>query len=111
MRVLLFVLLLAACGSPRPGPAWPKDRTAEPDGGESLAPHVATAVELEASDDEPADEPESEPEAADEADAADAEPDDDAAPAVESATEDEPITTEDITIEIDDDDVGGDDGE
>lgn len=44
MRVVLVVVLLAACGGTPRGPAWPKDRTPETDGGESIAPRPTTAV-------------------------------------------------------------------
>lgn len=48
MRRLLILLVLAACGSSSPGPAWPTRAEPEEDGGESLEPRSA-AVAVEAS--------------------------------------------------------------
>ncbi|HEX4450290.1 MAG TPA: hypothetical protein VH143_05420 [Kofleriaceae bacterium] len=97
MRCWLLVFALAACSHASTGPAWPKSTAAVADGGESLAPRPS-AHELAA------------PEANDEvavapapaapikaAPAATSEP----APAATTPTE-ETITTEEITIEIDD---------
>jgi hypothetical protein len=48
--VLLGVFLIGCATSPR-GPAWPKDRAPEVDGGESLEPRVASAAAVEQSKD------------------------------------------------------------
>jgi hypothetical protein len=100
MRQLLLVLALAGCGTTTRGPAWPKPSASSDDGGESLAPRPS-AHELAApeSHDDVSEAPEataSAPAAKPEA-AAPA-----AAPATAPSTE-EPATTEEITIEIDDD--------
>jgi hypothetical protein len=43
-RVLVLVVVSACAGSAAHGPAWPKQHDKEADGGESLAPHVASQV-------------------------------------------------------------------
>ena len=108
MRRLLLTLalggsMLGGCmHATSSSPAWPKDRT-DGEGGESLAPREAAKsieVALETdSDDKPAeaatDTPEDKPAAATEA----------SAPAAANpGSSDEPMTTEEIVIE-----VGGDD--
>lgn len=106
MRPRLAFVLVAmtlGCGAANArGPRWPKQTVKEVDGGESLAPHVATTVAAERS-----------------SDASDVRSDGDGKPAPSvdkpatsdapastptppASTPDEPITTEDIVIEIDD---------
>jgi hypothetical protein len=100
MRLMLLVLALAGCGSTARGPAWPKHAASGEDGGESLAPRPS-AHELSApeSHDEvsetpvtPAETPVAKPEAAPVA-----------SPSAAAPSAEEPATTEEITIEIDDD--------
>ncbi len=107
MRRWLFVLTLAACThSGSSGPAWPKDRT-RADGGESIAPRetatAVAAVEKDADDDDdakPAEKPADKP--AEKAAPAAAEG---GAPATSAAAPSEdPMTTEEIVIEIGPDD-------
>jgi hypothetical protein len=96
MRCWLFVIAFAACSHGSNGPAWPKSTASASDGGESLAPRPS-AHELAApdADNEVAVAPT--PTApAKPAPAASTE----VAPATTTPTE-EPITTEEITIEID----------
>jgi|HubBroStandDraft_6_1064221.scaffolds.fasta_scaffold46646_4 hypothetical protein len=99
MRRILFVLLLVGCGSATRGPAWPKSSAAQgDDGGESLAPHPS-AHELAAPSDN--DEVVATP-----APAAPVEKPAEVAPAVTPTVTpptEEPATTEEITIEVDDD--------
>lgn len=105
MRRWLFVLTLAACShTGSSGPAWPKDR-ARDDGGESIAPRetsksTVVALEQDSDDDDakPADKPAEKP-AEKPAAATEAAPAASAAPAAE-----EPITTEEIVIEVGPDD-------
>ena len=105
MRRLLLVAALGACSHPlAKGPSWPKDRSSDSDGGESLAPHesrqVTVAVEKsEDADEKPAAKPVVAPVAAPvtEGGAAPAA----AAPAGGAAVE-ETFTAEDIVIDIDD---------
>ena len=106
MRRWLFVLTLAACShTGASGPAWPKDRE-RADGGESIAPReaaksVAVAMEKDDdADDKPADKPDDKP--ADKPAAPASEP---SAPATNAAApSDEPVTTEEIVIEVGPDD-------
>ena len=96
---MLFVLALAGCGASTHGPAWPtSSATRGDDGGESLAPRPS-AHELAASS-------ESNEVVAAPAPAAPvekpAEPAPTVTPTVAPPTE-EPATTEEITIEVDDD--------
>jgi hypothetical protein len=43
--IVASIAALAACGAPREaGPAWPRPRAAETDGGESLAPRGASSI-------------------------------------------------------------------
>jgi hypothetical protein len=105
MRRLLFVVILAACSHAKPsGPAWPEMAKTEPedDGGESIAPHESIAAVIEKSD-EP-EEKKAEPEADKPAETPDA-TDDKAAPAnvPPPPSTDDPVNTEEIIIEIDDD--------
>jgi hypothetical protein len=104
-RVLLVVAVLGlvACGGNSRGPAWPKQSVKEVDGGESLAPRASVAA-LEDEDDIT----EVKVDKVDKA--TDDKPKDTAAkpetpagvkPAT-ATTPDEPITTEEIVIEIED---------
>jgi hypothetical protein len=103
VRRALLVILLAACSAPASrGPAWPKLADREVDGGESLAPHTASTVEgvVEVSEDTEEDgEAEDKPAAAAPAKAETPT----GAASGSSATPEEPITTEDIVIEVEDD--------
>lgn len=106
MRLGLLVFALAACSSPASaGPAWPKSTARDVDGGESLAPRaaartVATAnAEDDDDDDKPA-APAADKPAADKP-AAVRDGGTPVTPAASPAT-DEPITTEEIVIEIED---------
>ncbi len=102
MRLALLVIALSACVPHGGGdPAWPKQHTAEADGGESLAPHegaktIAAAVE---EDDKPADKPAAAVDKPAAATPAAAEK-----PAEKPATEkpEDPMTTEEIIIEVED---------
>jgi hypothetical protein len=111
VRVLVIAFALAACGRPAPtGPAWPAERPHDPetDGGESLAPREAikVATALEKSADAAA---EAKPAAGA---AAEAKPEAAKPEAAESSDEPSPddpsfddvFISEDIIIEIDDDD-------
>jgi hypothetical protein len=110
MRAVWVLVLLAACGGAGArGPSWPKTAAVETDGGESLAPYTATAKAAAAaasSDDDDGDD-----------DGSDDKPATPAAPAAKPAADkpaadkpaatttdkaDEPITTEEIIIEIED---------
>ncbi len=106
-RWLFLCIALAACShSGASGPAWPKDRT-RADGGESIAPREkATAVAAAEKDD--ADEDDAKP-----AEKAADKPAEKAAPAATeggapatsaAAPSDDPITTEEIVIEVGPDD-------
>jgi hypothetical protein len=103
MRLGSLLIVLAACSSPAAaGPAWPKSTPHETDGGESLAPRAA-ARPVAARD--PGDKP---PDRAT-TDKPVATPGNPAAPADHPAAaspvaspSDEPVTTEDIVIEIED---------
>ena len=101
MRLVLAVLLLAAC-SPKPAaPAWPKMAEREADGGESLEPRAkASAIAAVAKDDEPVVEKTDKPAAK-----PDAKPDAETPKPASTSTqapEEIIITTEEIVIEIDD---------
>ncbi|HEY5933525.1 MAG TPA: hypothetical protein VIU61_02760 [Kofleriaceae bacterium] len=97
---LLSVLMMACGGSAKAGPAWPKQADKEVDGGESLEPRTASAVAAVEDDDDdevvvevkPVEKPVEKP-AAVEVKPATPVP---APPA-------EPITTEEIMIEIEED--------
>lgn len=99
-------MIVAACSHSGPsGPAWPKDRT-RADGGESIAPReTSTAVAAvekddDADDDKPAEKPADKP-----AEKAAPAATEGAAPATGAAApSEEPITTEEIVIEIGPDD-------
>ena len=97
MRRLLVILTLAACSHPS-GPRWPQRETPAVDGGESLAPHMARSIAAAAvEEDKPLPAapaavsiaPVTEPAAT---------------PTVAPAAAEDTITTEDIVIEIHEDD-------
>lgn len=109
MRSVLFAILVASAGchgSKQSGPAWPTPSATAEDGGESIAPRsssIASAVEKSVDD-------------SDDGDAKDEPAADDAKPAAASdikeitpepqsaAPTDEPIITDELIIEIEDDD-------
>jgi hypothetical protein len=97
MRLGLLVIALAACSSAATaGPAWPKPAAREVDGGESLAPRAAArAIAALIEDDKPSSKPIDKPAVA----AALAGPD---KPAATISVVEEPVTTEELVIEIDD---------
>jgi len=100
-HALLLVILVAGCGArSSSGPAWPKMAEKETDGGESLAPRTAAAsvVGAAADDDDDVKVVESAP--ADKPAAAADKPATVGTPTV--APVDDPITVEEIVIEIDD---------
>ena len=104
MRRLLLVVMVAGCAhSTSSGPAWPKDRAGGGDGGESIAPREAAtsvAVAMEADDDKPTEKAVDKPAAAAATPASEA-----SAPATNAAApSEEPITTEEIVIEVGPDD-------
>ena len=99
---LCLGLGLGCSGGRGHDPAWPKQTVKDTDGGESLAPRTATTVSAsERSSDTTESKPdvgESKPAAIDKPAASDA-----PAPSSPSSSQpDEPVTTEDIVIEIDD---------
>ena len=105
MRRLLLVVALGGCSHPlAQGPAWPKDRTADKDGGESLSPHESRQVTVAVEKSDDADEkPAAKPAVA--TPAAAPAPEGGAAPAAAAPAAspiEESITGEDIVIEIDD---------
>jgi hypothetical protein len=111
MRRGLLVIALLGCSHAAPtGPAWPKPHAAESDGGESLAPREAArasaaAVEDDRAADRAADKPAATPPAATPSAAtppAGATADKPAAGSV-TVTE-EPLTAEELVIEVDDPD-------
>lgn len=112
----LVVIALVACSQPQPaGPAWPKAAAIERDGGESLEPRaaaraIAAAVENDGADPSTAaDKPDAAASSATGKTGATSERP--AAPAGTMTVIEEPITAEDIVIEIDDrDSDGGPDG-
>ena len=109
----LFILL-SACGAKRSsGPAWPKMSEKETDGGESIAPRAkasAIAAAADKDDDKDADDKDDAPAKSDDDDDKDddeTQPESDTNAATSEATEDSEetiITTEEIVIEIDDED-------
>ena len=101
-RLVLVVAALAACSSsPRPSLAWPKLHEADPDGGESLAPHTARAVAAIEKSEEP--KAAAAPAAAAPTAAVPAAPTGAAPPAAPAVPViEDPIITDDIIIEIDD---------
>jgi len=118
MREMRFVMLLAAvllvaCGGrASTGPAWPKPAEAETDGGESLAPRQPAVVAVEKSEDAKADDGEGdaskdnaagESEDGDKDGSAGDETDSSAEASADEPDDDEVLTTEDLVIEIEDD--------
>src|SRR5262245_4638411 len=99
---LLLVVCLGCAGERGHGPSWPKLTVKDVDGGESLAPHTATTVSVErgADIDSARSDDDIKPAASKPAASSDAPASTPATPS--SSTPDEPITTEDIVIEIDD---------
>jgi hypothetical protein len=110
MRLGLVVIALAACScaalasASGRGPAWPKPRVSEVDGGESLAPRAAArAIAAIAEDDRPADKAAvDKPVPAPAAGSAGSAVDKPAAGLSALPASDDPITTEEIVIEIED---------
>jgi hypothetical protein len=106
MRLGLLVFALAACStsvSASPGPAWPKVTAREVDGGESLAPRAAArAIAALVEDDRPADKLATERSASPASVAPTGAADKPAAAAAGAVSTDDPITTEEIVIEIED---------
>jgi hypothetical protein len=106
LRVAISVVLLAACGSRAPAPAWPKTADAETDGGESLSPKKSSplaASDVADDDDDdivvakPADKP------ATKATADDKTAETSKAPTTPTVTApDDVINLDDLVIEIDD---------
>jgi len=99
---LLFALCLGCSGGRGHDPAWPKLTVKDTDGGESLAPRTATTV---SASERSTDTSDSKPEPSESKAAAPEKPassDTPASSAPEKSSPDEPITTEDIVIEIDD---------
>jgi len=106
MRPRLAFVLVAmtlGCGAANArGPSWPKQTPKDVDGGESLAPHVATTVTADRSSDSIDVRPDSDSKPAPAVDKPATSDAPASTPAPPAATPDEPITTEDIVIEIDD---------
>jgi hypothetical protein len=105
MSLVLF--LIAACGAHRDaGPSWPKLHTADKDGGESLSPRTSASVAEAQSetDDKPVDTPapSAKPTTPTPAPAASG-GSTSTPPVVSPSTTDDPMTTEEIIIEIDGD--------
>src|SRR5579862_3824805 len=102
MRFLVAVVLAGCASHAATSPAWPKQHEAEKDGGESLSPHVASAVAAveQGGNDEESAKPVAPPVAAPAATAK--EPGAVAPTAPVAVPSDDPIMTEDIVIEIDD---------
>jgi hypothetical protein len=103
----LVLFLIAACGAHRDaGATWPKLHTADKDGGESLAPRMSASVAASESesDDKPIDTPapSAKPPTSTPAPAAGS-GSTSAPPVVTPATTEDPMTTEEIIIEIDGD--------
>ncbi len=100
-RALLLVVLIAGCGArSSSGPAWPKMTEKETDGGESLAPRTATSVVAAAADDDDDDVKIVATPATDKPAATTDKPATVGTPTVTAP--DDPITVEEIVIEIDD---------
>ncbi|MEO8702266.1 MAG: hypothetical protein ABI867_19635 [Kofleriaceae bacterium] len=103
-RVLLVVAVLGllACGASAKGPAWPKQTTKEVDGGESLAPRSSVAA-VDDSDDVAEIKPDAvEPKSEDKPKAKDTKPETPTGVKPAATTPDEPATTEEIVIEVED---------
>jgi hypothetical protein len=106
MRGGLLVIGLLACSHPGPsGPAWPTTHAREADGGESLVPRAAArAIAAAAEDDRPADRAAGEKAVA-EVPVGTATPGvtaDKPATTPSVTVTEEPLTTEEMVIEIDD---------
>jgi len=104
MRLGILVIALAACSSSATaGSMWPKPRPHEVDGGESLAPRpAARAITALVEDERAAERPADKPAATAVPAARGATPDKPAADKPVTTTPEEPITTDDIVIEIED---------
>lgn len=104
MRRLVFVVALAGCThAAATGPAWPTSSAAE--GGESLAPREqATTVAAVTPKDDAADEAAAPAPTTPAADPAPSESDESEAAATEPSDAEEPVTTEEIVIEVGPDD-------
>jgi len=106
MRLGLLVIALAACSaSASAGASWPRPRVREVDGGESLAPRAAArAIASVAEDAKPVDRAVADKPGtpATTGSAAPAGGDKPAAATSATASPDEPITTEEIVIEVED---------
>jgi hypothetical protein len=105
MRSLLLAILVAAAGcggSKASGPAWPAPSTTAEDGGESIAPRdrsVATAVEKSADDNDGKDDDKPTSDAAKPAsEIKEITP----APQASTPTNDDPVITDELIIEVDD---------
>ena len=102
MRAVLVVVFLAACAGSSRGPAWPKERVVEDDGGESIAPRPSTAALIDEADEEVELDlviPDVKPEAKKD----DKKPETPTGVTPVGTTPEEPIlTTEEIIIEIED---------
>ena len=102
MRSFLAVVVLSACAPhASTGPDWPKQHAAATDGGESLAPHESRAVEVAVEKVEPETKPVVAEVKTTPAPVPAAVPA--AAPAAAAPATEEPMTIEDIVIEIDSD--------
>jgi hypothetical protein len=103
----LVVFLIAGCGAHRDaGPAWPKQHAVEKDGGESLAPRTSASVVTadSASDDKPTETPAPTVKPTTTTPAAATGGTTTTTPAaVTPAGIEDPMTTEEIVIEIDGD--------
>ena len=101
MRCTFLVVLLAACAPHiTAGPAWPKTSSSTADGGESIAPHEAHQVAAAIEKSEPEAKPAApEPKPATPALVPAGAPA--ATPAVSNQAAEEPMTVDDIIIEID----------
>lgn len=109
MRRLLFVVILAACSAAKPsGPAWPKmaETDVKDDGGESIDPRPANAVAavIEKSEEPKTKKTESEAEKPAAAPTEDKPAATTTPPAPATPSSDDVINTQEIIIEIDDDD-------
>ena len=105
---LWLTLALAACGAPKAsGPAWPAPAETDEDGGESIAPRpsssVATAIEKSEEPEPDKKKADSEPEKKAE-DKAEDTPAETPAAETQPTGDEEIITSEEIVIEIEDDD-------
>jgi hypothetical protein len=109
MRLGIVMLALAACSGPgaaSASPAWPKAAVREVDGGQSLAPRAAAravaALVEDDKEDKPTDKAAADKPAAAATSAGGSTADKSAATSSPATPPDEPITAEDIVIEIED---------